>query len=325
MTRTSPTHPGAFQMTELPKLRVTGPAELLAAVPYLIGFHPAESLVLVGIEGARVVVTARLDLCDATDIRGFIDDTLLTLRNGGASLVLAAIYDDSAKPEPRLLDELVLATSLADCELLDILYIADQRWWSLICEDESCCPTQGRPLAESRVAAEATFAGLTALPDRSTLSATLRPDRERDALLPKLRCAPTVEDVDVLVAEIAAAHDRLRDSATRTALSSEELVRFGAALRDIAVRDRMWVYVDTQDQRSELLWRELARRLPPPYDVAPMFLLGWSAFRSGNGALANIACEFCLLSDPDYGAANLLLSALSRGVDPRRLPTLLAD
>jgi hypothetical protein len=53
-----------------------------------------------------------------------------------------------------------------------------------------------------------------------------------------------------------------------------------------------------------------------------MFLLGWLAFRSGDGALANIACENCLAGDPDYGAANLLRGALSRGVDPRRLPML---
>jgi hypothetical protein len=311
-------------VAELPRLRVSGPAELLAAVPYLVGFHPSESLVLVGIEASRVVVTARLDLRDVTDIRGFVDDTLVTLRNGGGSLVLAAIYDDSATPSPQLLDELVLAASLADCELIDVLYVASGRWWSLTCEDNDCCPPEGRPLEASRVAAEATFAGLSALPDRTALRATLLPDPARDALLPRLRNATRVDDADVLAHEIAAAHDGLRDAQLEALLSEEEVIRFGVALRDIEIRDRAWVYVDAQPHRSELLWRELARRLPPPYDVAPLFLLGWSAFRSGNGALANLACEHCLISDPDYGAAKLLLNALSRGVDPRQLPALRA-
>jgi hypothetical protein len=325
MTST-PTSQDDQNVAELPKLRVTGPAELLAAVPYLIGFHPAESLVLVGIEASRVVVTARLDLRDATDMRGFVDDTLMTMRNGGASLVLAVVYDDSATPPPRLLDELVLAASLADCELLDILCVAAGRWWSLTCEDEACCPADGRPLGDSRLAAEATFAGLSALPDRATLHATLHPDPEREALRPQLLRALDTQEIDAVAAEFSAAHDALRDvvsqATTRAVLTVEQVVRFGVALCDIDIRDRIWVYVDAQERRSEALWRELARRLPPTYDVAPLFLLGWSAFRSGNGALANIACERCLLSDPDYGAAKLLLSALSRGVDPRQLPKL---
>jgi hypothetical protein len=326
MTSTTPAHQDDPKLVELPKLRVTGPAELLAAVPYLIGFHPAESLVLVGIDAARVVVTARLDLADAADIRGFIDDTLTTLRNGGASLVLAVVYDDSQRPQPRLLDELVLAASLADCELLDVLYVASGQWWSLTCEDDTCCPPEGRPLGDSRLAAEATFAGLSALPDRATLHATLHPDPEREALRPQLRDARGSHELDAIVAEITAAHDALRNETSQalatTVLTVEQVVRFGVALREIDVRDRIWVYIDAQQRRSEVLWRELARRLPPPYDVAPLFLLGWSAFRSGNGALANIACERCLLSDADYGAAKLLLSALSRGVDPRQLPAL---
>ena len=45
--------------------RISGPAELLQAVPYLLGFHPADSLVLVGLHGGRLVVTARMDLVDA--------------------------------------------------------------------------------------------------------------------------------------------------------------------------------------------------------------------------------------------------------------------
>ncbi len=57
---------------------------------------------------------------------------------------------------------------------------------------------------------------------------------------------------------------------------------------------------------------DLARRLPAPYDAAPLFLFGWASWRSGNGALAGIAAERALDSDPSYSAADLLLARSPR-------------
>ena len=44
------------------QLRITGPADLIEAVPYLLGFAPSESTVVLGITGKQVVVAARVDL-----------------------------------------------------------------------------------------------------------------------------------------------------------------------------------------------------------------------------------------------------------------------
>jgi len=70
------------------------------------------------------------------------------------------------------------------------------------------------------------------------------------------------------------------------------------------------------------VWVNLARRLPDPYGAAPLFLAGWRAFRDGNGALDCIAADLALAAEPDYSAAELLRTALARGVDPRSMPTL---
>src|SRR5512144_616101 len=47
-----------------PRLRLRSPGEILALVPYLLGFHPSESLVLVAVRGPRrrIVCTLRWDL-----------------------------------------------------------------------------------------------------------------------------------------------------------------------------------------------------------------------------------------------------------------------
>lgn len=97
---------------------------------------------------------------------------------------------------------------------------------------------------------------------------------------------------------------------------------FGVALCEIALRDAVWMAVDNARLDGRPLWRALARRLPPPYDASALFIFGWATWRAGDGALAGIAAQRAVTSDPSYSAADLLLAALSRGVDPRRPPRL---
>jgi hypothetical protein len=104
----------------------------------------------------------------------------------------------------------------------------------------------------------------------------------------------------------------------------EVLARFGVALSAIGIRDSVWMAIDDSRLDGRALWQELSRRLPTPYDAAPLFLFGWCSWRAGDGALASIAAQRAIASDPGYSAADILLAALSRGVDPRRLPRLRA-
>jgi len=104
-----------------------------------------------------------------------------------------------------------------------------------------------------------------------------------------------------------------------------DIARLGAALRHHAVRDAIWIAIENEATDADELWLDLARRLPSPYDAAPLFLYGWSAWRHGNGTLAGMAAERALSADPGYRAAELLLSALRRALDPRAIPKLYAN
>ena len=44
------------------RLKVRRPDELLAIIPYMIGFHPDESVVAVFVRSGRIMLTARMDL-----------------------------------------------------------------------------------------------------------------------------------------------------------------------------------------------------------------------------------------------------------------------
>jgi Domain of unknown function (DUF4192) len=322
-----------------PDLRLRGPADIVHAIPYLLGFHPHESLVLIGLDGCELVVTARVDLVDLSE-PALIAQTMTAMHRGGTREVVAALVTEmGCGPEQRWLSEvgeLSDVAKAAGCELLDVLLVAAGRWRSLVCVDSLCCPPEGHPIPapdQSAVAASATFAGLVALPDRDSLAALLapRPDDERGRLTPALAAEHTRRERQTL----ADGPQRARRSDTRALFaaarrtdagsaspSEDEVVRFGAALTDIAVRDSLWLAVDDARLDGRELWRALAVRLPTPHDAAPLFLFGWCSWRAGNGALAGIAAERAIDSDPGYSAANLLLAAVRHGIDPRRLPRL---
>jgi hypothetical protein len=321
-----------------PTLHVSGPADLVQAVPYLLGFHPNDSLVLVGLNETAVVVTARLDLPDVAE-PGLLAHVVTAIARGGASTLVAAVYDgEPAEPGPRGLPWPGIAVDLesecdrAGCELADVLRVSGGRWWSCGCAADRC-PPGGNPLpdAPSRFVVEATYAGMVALPDRAAMVALLAPlpATERARLVPLLEreqaaitAARSPEPDRTARRELGALARTADRAGAAPALPAERLARLGTGLGRIPVRDALWLAIERRRLDGRPLWQELARRLPGPQDAAALFLYGWASWRAGNGALAGVAVERALDSAPDYGAARLLQSVLAGGVDPRRFPRL---
>jgi hypothetical protein len=230
--------------------------------------------------------------------------------------------------------DLADAAEAAGLRVDDALLVSGGRWWSYLCPNPECCPADGRALLPeaSAIPAAATYAGLVALPDRAALEGTLSPEAGRERLLARLRAgekaavrAELVGSADQqrrAVKRALFAEARRHDAMTVPALADDTAVRFGVALRSIRVRDAVWLAVEAGRLDGRPLWQGLARRLPAPYDAAPLFLFGWISWRRGNGALARTAAERALASDGCYSAAELLLGALTRGVNPHRMPKL---
>ena len=104
------------------RLKVSTPGDLLGLIPYLLGFPPQESLVLLLIGEGQVRLTARLDLpppdVSATRAAPLVVQQLSDLadRTAADALVLLAY---SSRPEPaRQLLEL-LAVALEPLGLID--------------------------------------------------------------------------------------------------------------------------------------------------------------------------------------------------------------
>jgi len=190
----------------------------------------------------------------------------------------------------------------------------------------------------SPAAAAATYAGLVALSDRDELRAALDPDD--DATRALLEPLLAEQEHAVVAAALSGRPERRQRSVKRAifaaareadeslflggsgVLSDEQVCRFATALGETPVRDSLWLAVDQRRLDGRVLWREIARRVPSPYDAAPLFLFGWASWRDGDGVSASIAVERALTSDPGYTAAELLGGALMHGLDPRRTPRL---
>lgn len=322
-----------------PELRISGPVDLITTVPYLLGFHPTDSLVLVGLTHGALVVTARIDLADTRNT-GVITSTVSAMRRGGATHFIATIFTEPLTtgtttnnlPHADLADSLTKDIHAAGGELLDCLLVNTSMWWSYLCANDQCCPREGNPLPPSPTPGQvaATVAGMVALPSRAELAAEFEPEPDRgvrlhgiDQALAALRPG-SVDGKLSLPARLAAraitaAMDRWV-TGDDLALRDADIERIGAALRLIPIRDAIWTQVDARaTDGHDRLWLYVARRLPNPYDAAPLFLYAWAAFRRGDGARANIAVERALASDCHYSAARLLTTALQRGVHPGRI------
>lgn len=106
-------------------------------------------------------------------------------------------------------------------------------------------------------------------------------------------------------------------------LSRADTAALVVALVDVAMRDRCWVQVESgPDPVWTVFWLHLVRRALPPYRAEPLFLLAWSAWRSGEAGLARRAVEATLVEEPGHVAAAMLTTLLRTGVDPSALPAL---
>ncbi|MGC9666894.1 DUF4192 domain-containing protein [Planosporangium sp. 12N6] len=349
-----------------PRITLHTPADLLAAVPYLLGFHPAASVVVVGLAGTRVVFTARADLPppDAPPDRALaLADQLgdvLAVQRVDVALVIG--YGEGPSVTRTVLP-LRDALHRYGLRVAEILRAHQGRYWSYLCESVRCCPAEGTPydIAATEVAAAATYSGQVALPDRAALEQLLAPveGAERDAVDAATERAARDLAVSVGEQDVAPEEGGVGDEQGRPAggaetdpdgvgadagpggsrrragvralavavrryadggrLTDDEVARLTLLLVRVEVRDLCWARVTAAGSRLRAhldLWRDVTRRARADLVPAPATLLGYAAWRSGNGALALVAVQRALAANPAYQLALLLAEALDRGLPP---------
>jgi hypothetical protein len=322
-------------MTPECTLKVRSPADLINAVPYLIGFHPTDSITVVATRSDRVIFAGRHDLpppeFSPEDARAAAQQLAEVVARQDADAAAVIGYGEPPQVGPAVLrtGEALRRKGLL---VLDELRVAGGRYWSYACTSPRCCPPEGRPCApeQSPVAASATFAGQVALPDRETLVAQIAAvaGEERAAMTAATARAQArlagLLDRELHEANFARLVRRAGRTAIRDAerlyrsgrrLTDDETAWLGVLLIDTPVRDYAWERTGLQDWRLTL-WTDVVRRVEPAYVPAPACLLSFAAWRLGMGALATAAMDRALTQDPLYPMAKLLEEALGYGLSP---------
>ncbi|MEV6387604.1 DUF4192 domain-containing protein [Nocardia xishanensis] len=354
----SPVYRGGYSARPL---RVDDPGELIAAVPAMVGFYPARSLVVAVLgpaePGASPAIAAvlRFDLAAeggrrrlAASFAALIGQICAAER---ATEVLAVIVDDRAGRPARkaqrgarsgaagraligALAERLGSGGIRIGGAWAVAAIEEGRpWWSLF--DRSGGGSVPDPSA-STVALAHVLDGRPILRSRSELT-----DRVAvDAAL----CAEVGAQLDSAVAVArdrfarAVRHDELPGYRRRSLehvlwqvaniesgalLTAPEIAEIVAALRDRVVRDAMFALAaGDHAAAAERLWLTLARGSSGSDRAEFAALLGYSAYLRGDGPFAGIALEAALNADPSNAMAILLETALRAGMRPEQLRRL---
>ncbi|SOD99268.1 DUF4192 domain-containing protein [Blastococcus haudaquaticus] len=337
-------------------VRLSDLGELAAALPHLLGFRPAESVVLVGLVGPgarRLGMTARADIPPVEAGRAMARLLAAKVVTGRPAGVVAVVVSEAGDaevgdaedgdaeqglPHRGLMGHLCAALAEHAVPVRDVLLVRGGRWWSYDCPERCCAPGVGTALPDGVTELEvaAVAAGVVVEPDRATLAARVAPPEglDRSAMAAvcaqvALECAERILDGgwDTVTGEswaaVLEALARCRPGAV-VRLTDREVARVVWGLRDRSVRDlALQLALGEDAPAAEQLWTECTRRAPVPLDAAAATLLAVSAWVRGDGATAGIALDRALAGEPGYALARLLSEALDACLSPDELRRLI--
>ncbi|QGN57643.1 DUF4192 domain-containing protein [Nostocoides sp. HKS02] len=339
-------------------IRLRGPGDVLASIPYQLGYHPSDSVVVLGLHDGAVELVERLDLPEPAGVVDAAAALVGPLVRERIEAVLLAGFESSAELAAPMLDALVGPLCEAEIAVLERLVVRDGRWFSLDCT-QGCCPPEGQPLPEpASTPAVADFVGqgVSPLPDRAQVAATVRAD-------------PAVSDLVAI--ELAKDEAPGRPAAARRMawlslwavvcrsdpdrflpeeLSAPDVAELVHSLRDIELRDALIAWLCPGSLPLEALPDDLvdavgsalsprspassgtlaaaaarvlrgrlewlARAVPDP-DAAPVLtMLATVAWHLGDGTVARVALDRALEHAPDYRLAQLIARLIDLGIRP---------
>jgi hypothetical protein len=323
---------------------LTSPHDLLAAIPFLIGYHPTDSLVIVSLKEDCVGMAMRVDYpsIEAMGSPEEFEALIYHLVREGAQGALVVAY----VPEDRIdgaaiLENISVALTRAEIPIRESLLILHGRWRSMLCGDQECCPAEGNELPEitsSRVAVEQVADGRP------------MPYGNREGMADSIAALPLANDpaftAQVEESRIDPESDEIQKAQRSGALAVLDLVsRFiaGSLGRDIADDQRLSASVlgsfsdiqvrdfalGSHDEESiEVywsMWRYLIRIAPAGFVAPVASLLAALSYEKGEGALAQRCLDRALADDPSYSLAALLRRVFSAGWPPESFGAMRRD
>jgi hypothetical protein len=325
------------------RVRADGPVQLIALVPYLLGFQPGDGdLVIMGAvpPGYRIQVTLRLDMpgrpapvCQVVQARSAIG----VLAASGCTRAAVVGYgpDQVVAGYATAVRD---AAAAAGITVTEIVRVHGQRWWSCACQVRGCCPADGTPLPlvpDPAIAGPFEAAGCRVLASRDAVAAVIAAVTGQDALAMRF-AASRAEERAVRLARRGgrpgrqAARRPIVISGVRAVMAGVRAYRGGGSITGLEqvawlarvlaepeVRDVAWLAMDPGQRDShQRLWTDVTRRAQPGQVAAPACLLALAAWQDGNGPLARLALDRAEADCPGYDLARVLRPPIESGAAP---------
>jgi hypothetical protein len=312
------------------KLTARSTAELLAAVPYILGYQPTDSVLVCAIADARIISAARADLPAATPdddpdsdraIR-MIEAVARWVTGTGAHAVCVLGYGSAAAVDP-LAAAAHTVFAAHQLELVDLVRVAEGHYFSYLDPQ----PADGIPFdpSTSQVQFAAVLAGAVAYASRSELVATIAPvtgaerqamNRATTAVVQQLQALKeTAGDRGLTAAGRATLADAFARYRSGGRLEDNEIAALIAHLFHPLIRNLAWLHTDTRAWQQQL-WTDATRRADPELAAPPASLLAFVAWRRGYTVLATAALQRALDAEPDDLFAVLLHRIITAGLPP---------
>jgi hypothetical protein len=310
---------------------VTTPSDLLAAVPFLIGYQPSDSIVLMSLKDESITMAIRIDFPDSIGKRE-ASALVEKFRGSDGALLVSYIPDDCLDAE-SVIRPLIEALDLALVPLRESIIIVGNRWRSLICGDSDCCPLEGSllpDLSHSRIAVEEIAQGKL-MPFKNLIEMANSLDPEIDEVILEMmgRIEPIDYENDPVPAQRDGANailDFLHDFEVDRICRDKRLVaKVLVRLKDLQVRDFALGSMNSENDLYFDAWKWLLKKAPQGFIAAPATLFAVASYERGDGAMANLALEKAESDQPNYSMVNLLRQLFRSGKPPTIFAELRAE
>jgi Domain of unknown function (DUF4192) len=258
-------------------IHLSGPADVLTVLPYQLGFHPHECLVVLSLHGTRMGLVQRIDLPPLEHVDDAVAAMIGPLRRDNPSGLLIIGFEEQEGQSRAMLDSMAGACRTHGVQVVDRVVVRGGRWFDVDCI-QSCCPREGRQLpSPSAVPAVAEFVGreICPLPDRSALADLLEPNRlllSRDVApladawlqlrLEATECGQTeLGDMETKLREFRASELAVwslvlcgnDDAEPILALAPQDLAMLAVSLTDVDLRDGLIAWLCPGTLPSDLI------------------------------------------------------------------------
>jgi hypothetical protein len=319
-----------MQTTQHSSIHLRDPGDLIAAVPHILGYRPAESVVVCGHggpSGKQIKVCARTDLPPPEVYWGLAEQLKTLLLRSNSTMVTVVVVTAEGEgpdqlPHVGLIQAITRVFASIDVRVDHALWIPEittgTTWW---CYGRPQCGGRLPDPTVSELAAVNAVEGSITHASRAELRACFEPGdakavaRRTDRIVEALQQQPSeayamriVDDVfaDLEESVVVLDDDRVVDLAV--ALTHTRARDFCLAPERLAIGPKL-----------EEMWTELIRETPVPYRAEPACMLAVTSFVHGNGVIAGVALEIAKESNPQHAIADMLRLAMDYGLAPKDL------